>query len=330
MKTPDFKSRAEGSMLGLAVGDALGAPVEFGHTSYDIRWEMKNLRHMKENRRGDKGIWTDDTSMALCIADSLLEKNGYDSYDLMEKYKDWMINGYRSYYPMGDGIGIRTQEAIETYIEDPIIHLDTPKTDSIGNGCIMRLAPIVIANFENTPENILEAAKLSCRETHDSVGAMATTELMAASLYLVLEGEEKPKILEQAIQMVKEPELKDFLDREDHLHNRIFDKTGDTLRDLGGYAIDCFDIAMWGLLNFDNFEYGMLGVIGLGGDTDTNAAVFGQLAGAYYGVETIPEEWRNDLYLGDEIKELADSLTKMKKFDVLRTRFEDDKYFKEK
>ena len=206
MKTPDFKSRAEGSMLGLAVGDALGAPVEFGHTSYDIRWEMKNLRHMKENRRGDKGIWTDDTSMALCIADSLLEKNGYDSYDLMEKYKDWMINGYRSYYPMGDGIGIRTQEAIETYIEDPIIHLDTPKTDSIGNGCIMRLAPIVIANFENTPENILEAAaKLSCRETHDSVGAMATTELMAASLYLVLKGEEKPKILEQAIQMVKEP-----------------------------------------------------------------------------------------------------------------------------
>ena len=83
-------------------------------------------------------------------------------------------------------------------------------------------------------------------------------------------------------------------------------------------------------MNFDNFEYGMLGVIGLGGDTDTNAAVFGQLAGAYYGVETIPEEWRNDLYLGDEIKELADSLAKMKKFDVLRTRFEDDKYFKEK
>jgi ADP-ribosylglycohydrolase len=103
-----------------------------------------------------------------------------------------------------------------------------------------------------------------------------------------------------------------------------FDKTGDNLKDLGGYILDAIAIAQWGLLNFDNFKDGMVAVIQLGGDTDTNAAIYGQLAGAYYGYKAIPKHWTKDLYLHDEIVELADKLLAMKNCPIIRTRFEED------
>lgn len=317
-------------MVGLAVGDALGAPVEFGFSSAMIREEMDTVRHFHSNPEMPKGVWTDDTSMALCLADSLLEKGGYDSYDIMDKFAEWEFSGYRSYYPMGYGVGLQTDLTITEYTNKPVVSKDSPRTDSIGNGCIMRLAPVVIANLDNATEEILEAARLSCRETHDSAGAVAVTELMAATLYLLFSGAKKEGLLEKARELVTFPESVEFLDLVADKHKRISDVKGDSLRDLGGYALDCYDIAMWGLLNFDTFQYGMLGVIGLGGDTDTNGAVYGQLAGAYYGYKAIPEEWREKVYLGDEIRSLADKLTAMGKYRILQTRFEGDRHFKHK
>ena len=317
-------------MVGLAVGDALGAPVEFGFSSAMIREEMDIVRHFHSNPEMPKGVWTDDTSMALCLADSLLEKGGYDSYDIMDKFAEWEFSGYRSYYPMGYGVGLQTDLAITEYTNKPVVSRESPGTDSIGNGCIMRLAPVVIANMDNTTEEILEVARLSCRETHDSAGAVAVTELMAATLYLLFSGAKKDGLLEKARKLVTFPESVEFLDLVTDKHKRISDVKGDSLRDLGGYALDCYDIAMWGLLNFDTFQYGMLGVIGLGGDTDTNGAVYGQLAGAYYGYKAIPEEWREKVYLGDEIRGLADKLTAMGKYKILQTRFEGDRHFKHK
>lgn len=85
-----------------------------------------------------------------------------------------------------------------------------------------------------------------------------------------------------------------------------------------------------GLINFDSFLYGMLGVLGLGGDTDTNAAIYGQLAGAYYGYDLIPDEWKKEVYLAEDIKNLADKLCEIKKYEILCTRFEDDPTFKNK
>lgn len=315
------QDKARGALLGLAIGDALGAPVEFGYDSHSINAIGDKLEHFRDSVRLPKGVWTDDTEMALCLADSLLEKKGYDSYDIMDKYSRWMYEGYRTFdgYPASD-VGNQTRYAIQEYRENPDDYGGS-LTDSAGNGPIMRLAPIVLANLDNSIENVLVLAKLSCAETHYSIGAMATTELMAATLYLLLKGEDKMRVLEKAIQSIKDPDLRDFLDRDDHLHNRIFDKTGNTLRDLGGYIIDCYDIAMWGLLNFTDFKYGLLGVIKLGGDTDTNGAVYGQLAGAYYGYESIPEEWRTEVHKGEELKILADNLSKLKKTEILRNRF---------
>lgn len=324
------RNRARGAMIGLAVGDALGAPIEFDHTSTMIRDKMDVVRHFHDSIMPPRGVWTDDTSMALCLADSLIEKRGYDSYDIMNRFAAWEFCGYRSYYPMGYGVGMQTDIAITEYMENPILKKDEPETKSIANGCIMRLAPIVIANIENTQKNIIRAARLSCRETHNSSGAMAITELMAATLYLILKGEPKDDLLEKAKNMIKNESSRSFLESVDVSHERIFNKKGDDLRDLGGYALDSYDIAMWGLINFDSFLYGVLGVLGLGGDTDTNAAIYGQLAGAYYGYDLIPDEWKKEVYLAEDIKNLADKLCEIKKYEILCTRFEDDPSFKNK
>jgi uncharacterized protein (DUF1810 family) len=97
-----------------------------------------------------------------------------------------------------------------------------------------------------------------------------------------------------------------------------------TLKDLGGYVVDALSFAVWGLANYISFEDGLVAVIKLGGDVDTNGAIYGQLAGAYYGYSAIPKKWLKDLYLHEEIRDLADKLLAMKKCPIKITRFEED------
>ncbi len=358
----NYLDKSKGMLVGLAVGDALGAPVEFGYSSDFIRKIKKNLEHFFDSPRGGKGEWTDDTSMALCIADSLLEKGGYDSYDIMDRYVRWLKEGYRTpdNKPALD-VGFQTRKAIEEYKSYPAISKNFQKTDSAGNGAIMRLAPIIIANtfpdkkyqtlkeafkqgkLTAEPENkngeyinqkdidpTLKMAELSCRETHDSIAAITTTELFATALYCALHGLPKQNIVTYCSRWLNNKEYDEFyLGNSCDLINRALGKDGKNLRDLEGYIVDCFVISLWGLINFDSFKDGMMAVICLGGDTDTNAACYGQLAGAFYGYKDIPEDWKKEVYLSKELTEIAKKLLNMPKCPILRTRFEDDEHFSE-
>ncbi len=100
------QAQLQGMLLGLAIGDALGAPIEHGYTSDEIVARKEELRHMHNEAHFPRGVWTDDTSMALCLADSLLECGGYDSWNVMDKYCKWQSEGYRSYFDYGEGIGM--------------------------------------------------------------------------------------------------------------------------------------------------------------------------------------------------------------------------------
>ena len=359
-----YRDKARGMLVGLAVGDALGAPVEFLPEPSDVYIaEMGDeIEHFHKNMRLPEGVFTDDTEMALCIADSLLAFKGYDSYDIMTRFVAWSDNGYRVYdgkAPMD--VGMQTLRAIEDFKLDPIVYADIPETDSAGNGAIMRLAPIVIANtFLNKEypalkeayekkmlvadpgdddseyidlEDIkptLDMAKLSCRETHNSTVAEAVTQMFATTLYLALHGLNKHNIACYFERWIRDVKYSDFCrENVNDITTRAFKKDGLGLINLGGYIVDTFTIALWGLLNFDNFKDGMVAVIRLGGDTDTNGACYGQLAGAYYGYEAIPEEWRSGVYLSDELVEIADRLLELDKCPIIRTRFEDDENFAE-
>ena len=359
-----YQDKARGMLVGLAVGDALGAPVEFlpEPSDFYIKEMGDKIEHFHDNYRAPKGVWTDDTEMALCIADSLLANKGYDSYDIMRRFKFWSEEGYRTYdgKPAVD-VGAQTARAIEDFTREPIVWADTAKTESAGNGAIMRLAPIVIANtfpdkkyptlqdgFKKgklviDPEDddgefidlkditpTLEMAILSCRETHNSIASEATTALFATMLYCALHGLSKNNIATYCSRWMRGEEYDQFwLDSMDELVGRALEKGEDKFCNLGGYIVDAFAIALWGLIHFDNFKDGMMAVIRLGGDTDTNAACYGQLAGAYYGYKTIPEKWRKEVYLADELVEIADKLLAMPKCPVIKTRFEDDKNFRE-
>lgn len=318
----ELKNRARGMLVGLAVGDALGAPVEFGYSSKDIEALGDEIAHYKTTPFGPAGSWTDDTSMALCLADSLIECGGYDSYDIMDRFYRWMTKGYRTRdegKPAID-VGFQTSRALIDYYHDPVFRLDTPATTSAGNGSIMRLAPVVLAAHDPKRTEAAMLAMYSCRETHNSRVAIESTFVFANMLYQALKGKDFGG---DGIKSWAPVEI-----QQSEALARATEKNGESLKNLGGYIVDAVTIALWGMIHFDNFADGMLAVIRLGGDTDTNAAIYGQLAGAHYGYEAIPEEWRTSVYLSDELVELADKLIAMKNCPIIRTRFEGDEHFK--
>lgn len=308
-----------GMLLGLAIGDALGAPVEHGFSADDIANRIDELQHMHDEAQFRKGVWTDDTSMALCLGDSLLACGGYDSWDVMDRYGRWMREGYRSYFDYGEGIGIQTEAALNRYTSgDALIRKDEPRTESAGNGSIMRLAPTVITAHSNRGENqIRRLAQVSARETHYSHEAEAATEVFAMFLYSAVHQTSKSDVINVTRHS------------SGNYYDAILEKLQEPLnpnelKDKQGYVIYTLQIALWGFMQHDTFKDGMIAVMSLGGDVDTTMAVYGQLAGAYYGLDAIPDEWIRDVYLVEEIVRLADRLADMKSCDVLRTRFEED------
>ena len=313
-----YKDKARGMMIGLAVGDALGAPLEHGYSSKAITDQIEVYRHMHDTEHFPKGVWTDDTSMALCLADSLIECLGYDSWVVMDKYKKWRDEGYRSYFAYGEGIGIQTDNAIERYERgDQLIRMSEQRTTDAGNGAVMRLAPVVVATIHSDDQATAELARVSARETHYSHEAETTTEIFALMLRRAVGETDKNRVID--ISSLSSGKLFD-----DVLIRVTRNVNSNELKDLGGYIIDTVRIAIWGLLNFGCFEDGMIAVLCLGGDTDTNAAVYGQLAGAFYGLSGIPKEWQTDLYLKDELVSITDELLSEEEHPVLYTRFEED------
>ncbi len=327
-----YQDRAQGMLVGLAVGDALGAPVEFGYSSDMIRQLGDKIAHFVDSPRAPAGVWTDDTEMALCLADSLLERRGYDSYDIMRKFVAWKEEGYRTFYhePAFD-VGAQTRHAIDEFKDYPVVCASERRGEAAGNGAMMRLAPVIIANI--SADNLLltiKMAVLSGCETHNSIAAETTTAVFATMLHDAVQGWPKDKIVKFCARGLKNAEYQQFWrENSEAILGRAREKTDSLLRDLGGYVVDTLAIALWGLLNYDNFYDGMLAVIRLGGDTDTNAACYGQLAGAYYGYSAIPDEWRKQVYLAEELVEIANKLLALPECPILRTRFEDDQKFEE-
>lgn len=311
-------NRIRGMLVGLAVGDALGANLEFTILNHRDITDDKIAMY---DGMWPKGAWTDDTSMALCLGHSLLERGGYDSYDVMEKYQRWMIEGYCAFdgKPAGD-VGNQTRAALERFMNQPVIDRYDQRSESAGNGTIMRLAPVIIATWAAPITETVKLAQISARETHYSWEAEAGAEIFAALLRQALELTDKSKIIDIA-QFSTGKVYDDILKRVLKASEENCQKF---LKDLHGYIVDALAIALWGFRNFDDFESGMRAVIKLGGDTDTNGAIYGQLAGAYYGYEAIPETWRQDLLRESKIRELADQLCAMQSCPILRTRFKED------
>ena len=299
------RDRFRGCLLGLAAGDALGTTLEFSPPgSFDPIDDMVGggpfgLR---------AGQWTDDTSMALCLATSLLESGGLDPVDQMGRYLRWFRDGYLSSTGRCFDIGGTTREALVRFERTGEPYSGPTDPMSAGNGSLMRLAPVPMFFVGDAREAIDRSAD-SSRTTHGAVEAVDACRYFAGLLVGALCGVDKETLLSEHYSPVE------GLWDETPLAPKIAAIASGSFKVKHppeirgtGYVVDTLEAVLWAFFHTEDFREGALKVVNLGQDADTTGAIFGQIAGANYGVESIPTEWRERLTMGAEITTLADRL----------------------
>jgi ADP-ribosyl-[dinitrogen reductase] hydrolase len=289
-----FSDRCAGALVGLACGDAVGTTVEFR-----ARGTFEPLRDMVGG--GPFGLspgqWTDDTSMALCLADSLLARSGFDAADQMARYVNWWRWGYRSATGECFDIGNTVCAALGRFEAtlDPFAGSSDPAT--AGNGALMRLAPVVLY-FHPDEAAIQHFAMESSRTTHAAPEALDCARLLAFVIARALDGASKAELLDARALALESPAVAALA------QGAYRTKTASAI--LGtGYAVAALEAALWCFEHTASFEAAVLRAANLGDDADTTAAIVGQVAGAHYGITAIPDRWRAQLHLGAEIESIA-------------------------
>ena len=293
------RNRSRGCLLGLAVGDAVGTTVEF-----QARGSFAPVTDMVGGGpfRLKPGQWTDDTSMALCLATSLISKNGFDPADQMDRYWDWYQNGYLSSTGVFFDIGTTVRQALEIYTQTGNPFSGSTDPYSAGNGALMRLAPIPLFYFPDV-EKIIYWAGESSHTTHGAPECVEACQLFAEMLFCALSGKSKDDVLFHATVEVSSPKLTAIA------RGEYRQKPADRIRGTG-YVVESLEAALWCFCRTDTFDAAVLQAANLGDDADTTAAICGQIAGAYYGETGIPTKWLERLFMRAEISDLADALSR--------------------
>ncbi|MEJ8323618.1 ADP-ribosylglycohydrolase family protein [Kosakonia sacchari] len=293
----ELLARYQGCLLGLAAGDAVGTTVEFSaKDSFPPVTGMVGGGpfHLQA------GQWTDDTSMALCLAESLVTCNGFDAKDQMNRYLNWWKWGYLSATGHCFDIGMTVASALQKFANDgePFAGSSNPRT--AGNGSLMRLAPVVLWFFPDQAQ-VLEYAQASSRTTHAAPEALASCRLFAQQLMNALQGKSKRETLTDIAQLPEQENLRHIAE------GRYLQKTRAEIFGTG-YCVQSLEAALWCFAKGNDFEETILLATNLGDDADTTAAIAGQLAGAFYGVNGIPQTWRDKLWQYEDIDTLARKL----------------------
>lgn len=288
------RNALQGCFLGLAVGDAVGTTLEFR--------ERGSFAPITDMIGGGPfnlkpGQWTDDTSMALCLAHSLLEQSGFDPHDQMQRYNQWRKEGYMSSNGRCFDIGVTVSEAMSRYAKtgDPFSGSTNPF--SAGNGSLMRLAPVVMY-YSPELTHVIHYAGESSRTTHAALECIDACRYFAAVLHLAFSGADKASLLACDLYQPETKKVRAIATGE-YQGKSIEAITG------SGYVIDCLEASLWCFAHSGSFEEAILMAANLGDDADTTAAVCGQLAGAYYGLQGIPQHWLEKITMKDEMLALS-------------------------
>lgn len=290
----NLQDKYTGCLLGLACGDAVGTTVEFSpRGSFTLLTDMVGGGPFGL----EAGQWTDDTSMALCLAHSLVHCRGFDAADQMRRYCDWMNDGYMSSNGRCFDIGITVRTALRTFETSGNPFSGSTDPYSAGNGSIMRLAPIPMA-YSPDVTAVLHYTAESSRTTHGAAECIEACRLFGVMLHLALIGSSKEEILHQMLYQPTLPKIRAIADGA-YLHKTVADIRG------SGYVVDSLEAALFCFVQTNSFDTAVLMAANLGDDADTTAAVCGQLAGAYYGQSRIPSTWLDKLAMRSEIEALA-------------------------
>ena len=277
MTRPRDLDAAKGMLLGLAVGDALGTTLEFV-----VRDSQPTITDIVGGGpfNLDAGVWTDDTSMALCLAASLLHCKGWDAADCARRFVNWRDHGYMS--PTGTcfDIGNTVSAALDRFVRDGDPYAGATDPNTSGNGGIMRLAPAVIA-FHSEVRSAVDVSVMQSEITHASDECDDFAFSLAAFLH--------------------SGSLIDALHRVPAATPRQQIKSS-------GYVRDSYEAAFWAFENTGNFRDCVTLAANLAGDADTVAAIAGQIAGRVYGMKGIPASWLGTLAWRDRIETMAADL----------------------
>jgi ADP-ribosyl-[dinitrogen reductase] hydrolase len=285
-----------GSLLGLAVGDAVGTAVEFtAPGSFPPVTEMTGggpfgLR---------AGEWTDDTSMALCLAESLVERGDFDPRDQMERYLRWWREGHLASNGRCFDIGTTVSAALRRFEQTGQPFAGATHPDAAANGSIMRLAPVPLA-YARDVEQAIDYSAESSRTTHAAARPVDACRYLGALIASSVHGAAKDRLLDDAFWRWGEldPQIEEIA------RGSYKRKQPPAIRG-SGFVVHTLEAALWALWSTDDFRGGCLAVVNLGEDADTTGAVYGQLAGAIYGVDGIPAEWQERLALPETIESFA-------------------------
>lgn len=297
--------RYRGCLLGLATGDALGTTLEFRPPgSFTPITDMigggpSNLK---------PGQWTDDTSMALCLAESLIECRGFDPKDQMERYVRWWREGYLSSTGTCFDIGNTTRTALATFMKTGNPLSGPIDSYSAGNGSLMRLAPMPMF-YAGNPREAIEKSGESSKTTHSAQAAVDACRYFGALIVGALNGEDKETLLSDHYCPVSgywrdhplTPEIGEIA------AGSFKHKQPPEIRGTG-YVVQSLEAALWAFFHSHSFEEGCLMAVNLGDDADTTGAIYGQIAGAYYGDKEIPVSWRKKITELDFIITLSSTL----------------------
>jgi ADP-ribosylglycohydrolase len=293
------RDRARGALLALAAGDAVGTTLEF-----QPQGTFSPIDDMVGGGpfRLKPGQWTDDTSMALCLAESILDRGGMDPADQMRRYGLWRRAGYLSSNGRCFDVGITTGQQLDRFERSGAPIDATPDDDSAANGSLMRLAPVPI-RWHREVDHAIEHAAASSRTTHGAPRPVDACKVLAAMTSAFIQGVPAEEVFD--------PEFWQWGD----LHPAIdavargswSAKMPPAIRGTG-YCVDALEAAIWSVAGAADTRDALLRAANLGDDADTTAAIAGQLAGARWGASSLPDDWLRALALRDRIASIADGL----------------------
>ncbi|EKT4471329.1 ADP-ribosylarginine hydrolase Tri1 [Pseudomonas putida] len=287
--------RAQGALLGLAIGDAVGTTLEF---------QRRDQGHVSDMVGGGPfrlapGEWTDDTSMALCLADTYASQGKFDFATFADALVRWYRHGENSVNGRCFDIGNVTRRALEGWETQGLGWMGNIEASTAGNGSLIRLAPTAIFRRHSLSASWWESVTQSS-VTHGAVEVQDCCKLFAAQLHLALNGADKVEALAPKVRPLQPRPT--IINAGEYKH-----KSREHIRS-SGYVVDTLEAALWAVWNTNSFRDAILLAANLADDADSVAATAGQIAGALYGVSGMPSEWVAKVAWSQHIRRLASRL----------------------
>lgn len=301
--------RIKGTIYGQAIGDALGLGTEFMDDD-DMAWKYPTgLTHYSEiyqdrhRRRWEKGDWTDDTDMMLCIANAIIKEQGVNIYTIAQNFKDW-ANGI----PMGIGANTYKVLMFGDYVKNPLAVSrkvwELSRYHSAANGGLMRTSIVGVL-----PNDVEQSAADICRLTHYDPRCVGSCVIVCKLIHAHVYGLQVPTY--EQIKMISrkyDERIVEFitLSQNEDIKALNLQEEGSI-----GYTLRTLAAGLWAYWHAETFLDGLLAVVRAGGDADTNAAVACSILGAKFGFNAIPAEYVEGLMYRDQLDEVIQGMVQV-------------------